>query len=275
MLLERMDFTFGIVTSGKNDEFLKEILHSIHAQEIQNYEILIIGNTCIESEKTRVIPFDESSHVVGWISRKKNILAKEAKYENIVLLHDYICLCNGWYEGFLHYGNDFSICTSRIEDIYRRRARDFNLFIYVMEEAFQKHGLFPYGYKPNLHINRLIYISGAYYVIKKQTAIENPLNERLFWGMGEDVDLSQRLSDKDILLECNPFSCVRHLKYKEPCPWENVMTEDDIHQIESYTQEQLEKIALEQRHYLSTWLDQTFHCSLAPISKDRDAKLLA
>jgi hypothetical protein len=49
-----------------------------------------------------------------------------------------------------------------------------------------------------------MYISGAYFIIKKQIALQYPLNEKLVWGQGEDVELSQRLTDNNIVLKCNP-----------------------------------------------------------------------
>ena len=42
-----MDFTFGIITDGKSDNFIKLIIQSIINNNIPNYEIIIIGNTNI------------------------------------------------------------------------------------------------------------------------------------------------------------------------------------------------------------------------------------
>ena len=33
-------------------------------------------------------------------SKKKNIITQNAKYENIVYMHDYIVLDNNWYKGY-------------------------------------------------------------------------------------------------------------------------------------------------------------------------------
>ena len=42
-----MDFTFGIITDGNSDNFIKLIIESIIRNNIPNYEIIIVGNTCI------------------------------------------------------------------------------------------------------------------------------------------------------------------------------------------------------------------------------------
>ena len=40
-----MDFTFGIITDGKNDEFIRLIIQSIENNHIPVYEVIIVGNT--------------------------------------------------------------------------------------------------------------------------------------------------------------------------------------------------------------------------------------
>ena len=39
-----MNFTFGIVTNGKEYAYLNNCIESIHNQKIRNYEIIIVGN---------------------------------------------------------------------------------------------------------------------------------------------------------------------------------------------------------------------------------------
>jgi hypothetical protein len=87
-----MDFTFGIITDGSNDILLEKLIESIIFQNIKTYEIIIVGNTKLTNSNIIIIPFDESVHS-SWITRKKNIIASTAKYENIVLLK-YIHLIN-------------------------------------------------------------------------------------------------------------------------------------------------------------------------------------
>ena len=52
---------------------------------------------------------------------------EHAKYENVVLLHDYIALNSDWYTGFLQFGNDFDWCVSRILNFVNERFRDYTL----------------------------------------------------------------------------------------------------------------------------------------------------
>jgi hypothetical protein len=108
-----MDFTFGIITDGSNDIFLEKLIESILIQNIENYEIIIVGNTKLTNSNIIIIPFDESVHS-SWITRKKNIIVRTAKYENIVLMHDYFILDSDWYNGFCKFGHDFDFCVNKI-----------------------------------------------------------------------------------------------------------------------------------------------------------------
>lgn len=244
-----MEFSFGIITAGNNDEAIQQIVRSIEAEEIPNYEIIIVGDSAIAGQHITVIPFDETIKR-GWITRKKNLLCQAAKYENIVLLHDYVCLNRGWYKGFQQFGNDFSYCVTPIVTLQSTRFRDFCIYVECMPPVFKENCLLPYSYKPIDKIRKLMYISGTYYVIKKRVALEYPLNENLVHGVAEDVELSQRLSTNGIYIECNPFSSVSLLRDKQQAVWENEMTEEHLELLESFTEEILEEIFLLQKRQI-------------------------
>lgn len=227
-----MEFTFGIITNGNNDYFLNKIIQSIINNNIPNYEIIIVGNTKIkELDKIRVIYFNENIKS-GWITKKKNIIALNAKYDNIVMLHDYIELENDWYEGFIKYGNDFDFCITKIINNNGHRFRDYTLFPYnvdfskikysptIIDRYFSEHCLLPYDFVNTIKTNKYMYISGSYYVIKKNIATKYLLDENLVWGQSEDVEYSKRLHENGIIIKCNPFSSVKLLKYKQSVHWE-------------------------------------------------------
>ena len=78
-----MNFTFGIITDGKNDSYLNQVIDSIELLKIPEYEIIVVGNSKINRNKTFVIEFDESIKK-SWITKKKNLITQNAKYSNIV-----------------------------------------------------------------------------------------------------------------------------------------------------------------------------------------------
>lgn len=215
-----MKFSFGIITSIESKRYLKKVLRSIKNQHIpdEDYEILVVGgDEILKNEKIRFIRFDDNLKK-GWITKKKNLITEFSKFENIVFLHDYVALNNNWYDGFKKFGNDFSICMNKITNYDYSRYRDWTLWTennHELDNILNKKNsecLIPYDIK---HLSKFMYISGAYWVAKKNIMESYPLNEDLAWGEGEDVEWSKRVR-KYYNFDFNPFSKVKLLKYKDP-----------------------------------------------------------
>lgn len=188
-----MDFTFGISAKEHNESMINSIIDTIEAQNIPNYEVIVVGNNNIDRKNTRVIPFDESIKR-AWITKKKNLISELAQYQNVVYLHDYIKFDAGWYEGFLTFGSDFDVSMTKIINPDGSRYRDWTLWA---ENATSlglpsHHCLLPYD---ESEFTRHMYISGAYWVAKKDFMLKHPLDERLVWGEGEDVEWCSRVRD--------------------------------------------------------------------------------
>jgi hypothetical protein len=210
-----MNFTFGIVTS-QNDVLntLAPIINSIRNLSIPNYEIIIIGgNNNYQSDNLSIYSFEENPNG-GWITKKKNLITKYAKYENIVYLHDYIIFDKDWYINFLNFGNDFKICMNPIINLNGTRFRDWTLWAESADEIGipNPQYLIPYDFK---YLSKLMYISGAYWIAKKEVMEEFQLNENLFWGQGEDVEWSKKIREK-YNFSINTESIIKLIKYKDP-----------------------------------------------------------
>ena len=242
-----MNFTFGIITDGNNDTFIKLIIASIINNQIPNYEIIIVGNTSIkaDSDNIKIILFNENIKR-GWITRKKNIIVEQAVYENIVLMHDYVILNDDWYRGFLEFGDSFDFCISKIINTDGLRFRDYTLFPYKVDyldihyspgdinKYYNNVCLLPYDFINNIKTNKYMYISGAYYIIKRAIALKYPLDEKLVHCGGEDVEYSKRLHANNIIIKCNKHSSVRLLKYKPSMSWEKEIGSNELYDYVNY-----------------------------------------
>jgi len=220
-----MDFTFGIITNSGNDDMVNLIIDSIENQNISKYEVVIVGGEYINRKNVVHIPFDESIKP-KWITKKKNLITQNAKYENIVYMHDYVSLCDGWYDGFLKNGDDFKVCMNKIQNQDGERYRDWVLWYRDLYDAInddvtrqdinniihKAEFFLPYDM---IHLSKYMYFSGAYWVAKKDVMLENTLNEIYCWGQGEDVEWSRRIKTK-YKFSMNSDSTVKFLKYKEP-----------------------------------------------------------
>ena len=195
-----MRFTFGIITGGSFK--LPMIVKSIR-DEVADAEIIVVGG---ESMSGIVhIPFDENVKP-RWISKKKNLITQNATNENIVYMHDYLLLSEGWYEGFLKFGNEWDVCMNVITNKDGTRYRDWVTWPEDYEGGLR---LVDYSF---LETEKM-YISGAYWVAKKWVMEAEPLNEDLCWGQGEDVEWSKRIRTKYNYV-MNTYSEVRMLKQK-------------------------------------------------------------
>lgn len=206
-----MDFTFGIITNGKYINRINEIINSIEMQNIPNYEIIVVGGGEIKRNNVIHIKFDET--IPMWITRKKNIITSIAKYDNIVYMHDYIVICDGWYRGFLQYGDNFNVCMNKIINNDGTRYRDWTLWADDVKQLGvpNREYLLPYNITS---LSKYMYFSGAYWVVKKNVMQEFPLDERRLWGQGEDVVWSKLIRQK-YDFSINSLSSVKLLKQKD------------------------------------------------------------
>jgi len=234
-----MKITFGIITSQIYARYipntsLSVIFDSIANEQINDdIEILVVGgDKSWTQEEYRFVAFDETQKS-KWITRKKNIITAEAKYDNVVYMHDYVTLMSGWYKGMKKFEDNFDICMTKIHNADGTRFRDWTLWGDDLVEAkvfSNKHGkyLLPYDVT---HFTRHMYISGAYWIAKKSVMERFPLDESLSWGESEDVKWSKQVREH-YKFSINPLSSVKLLKQKERIF--NEATPEVIKQVEDY-----------------------------------------
>lgn len=198
-----INWTFGIVTSAKSSGHVANQIISIKSLGIKEFEILVIGGQEIIDKSVRHIPIDETKPE-NTITHKKNLIAKFAKYENLVICHDYIGFHEDWAAGFEIFGNDWDVCITRVEDLKGRRFYDWTSWD---SPKYERYAAIPYD---DLSQTKYQFIPGAYWIAKRSFMLMNPLNEKLNWGESEDVEWSLRIRESNFKL--NPFSKAIHLK---------------------------------------------------------------
>jgi hypothetical protein len=186
--MDKLKITFGIITTENTQSYLNDIIESIRSQNIPDdyYEIIIIGNCGIHNQSdVRVIKFDDSQRNM-WITKKKNILTSEARYENIVYMHDYLSLGSDWYNRFLEFGTDWDICMNVIKNTDGSRILDW---MGLPDDRIYGNVVLPYEYIGSSGM----YIPGYFWIAKKSLMTEYTLNEDFSWGEGEDIEWSKRV----------------------------------------------------------------------------------
>lgn len=222
--------SFCVTTDGQYPERIEKIWESIEAQNIEDYEMIVVGGDIKDMEYVRHvgrwIPFDETRRP-GWITRKKNLAANYAKYDTLVMMHDYVYLGEDWYKNLIPLDGDWDICMNRIENIDGSRFRDwcawddpelgfpkkcheFWCSELLIHPRITRPALVPYDYNRTQYM----YISGAYFVVRRHVMDEEPLNERILWGQGEDLEWSLRVRNKYKYV-MNQNAVVRLMKQKD------------------------------------------------------------
>ena len=202
-------WSFGIVY-GNKPLFLNDIILSIKKQNIPEYEIILVGDSSVlpplyDETNVKKVNFNENI-LPMWITKKKNVIAQVAQYENLSIHHDYVSLGDNWYQNFNNFGYDWDVAMTRIEQINGMRYRDW-----VRWDPLQY-----LDYKNNSETENM-YVSGSYFCIKKQFFLNNPFDERITWGHGEDVEWSKRIRSF-WKYKCNWKSKVKFCKAKECYP---------------------------------------------------------
>ena len=204
-------WTFGMVTNGERKDFIQKSIQSIRNLKIPNYEIIICG--FYEGEISRdihYIPFTQRDEK-GWITRKKNLIAENAKYTNLCVFHDRIVFNKDWYKGMKKYGNNFEVltCVQKIAD--GTRVGDW----VGLNKPFRRAGIaYIIDELDYRDWDKLVYIGGMLMIIKKYIWEKIPWNEALYWRQAEDIEYSYRLTEQGYLSRFNPYSSCSALSWR-------------------------------------------------------------
>jgi hypothetical protein len=191
---------------------IKSILNQNNLKR-NDVEIVIIGPNVkildtVSSLVDKTIIFEESL-VPSWITMKKNLAIQNCKYDNVCIMHDYVGLCENWYNGYLQFGDDWDICMNPVRMQNSMRYRDW----ITLERPIKF-----ISYEDTTQIKTNMYVSGTYWCAKKKFMLDNPLNVGYVWGQGEDIEWSLRCR-KNWNYKLNLNSIVKLLKEKPEDDW--------------------------------------------------------
>lgn len=205
--------TFGICV-GDDNRYLDNLLYSIDHQPWQvddEYQIITLTNEEVNG---------------GWLPVKKNKIAKEAIYENLVLLHDYYMLDPDWLTFFAAYDYmhpEWDVLCGPINTADGKRSADWLLNPNAIDAAIKVYpeladilmkagphengpryvSSLPYGV---VDLHNLQYISGGYIVCKRHLLLRVPMDETMQPGSAEDVDWSERIISLGAKIKFNGWS---------------------------------------------------------------------
>jgi hypothetical protein len=189
-------WSFGIVTNGSKDENVDRIIESMNAQGIPDLQVIVCGKYANKKGyDVDYVPFSDKDEL-GWITRKKNLIMENARYENVMIVHDRIFPGRGWYEGMKKYGNYFDVLSCILENEKTgKREGDWIANIPMIA-----------GHLDYSDWDEKVRINGPLIILKKSAWERAPWNECLFWNEAEDFELGERQDREGVLLRFNPHS---------------------------------------------------------------------
>ena len=233
-----LPISFGIcVGPNWNDEWLTACIKSIEDQNIPEYEIILsFDKFNADYRMMKYFRNDMVIHQLGeWLPKKKNTIAEIAKYDTLVIVHDYYLFDDDWYDGVKEYNasigyNNWDLMNNfvlRLEDSergpdwvinpqYMKKFLDNPANSDILSELknlypTENHPMYVVGLSPHeKNLTPLQYVSGGFIMCKRKVLLSVPFNEDMKPGESEDLEWFERVkkSTDKFKLTFNTFSIV-------------------------------------------------------------------
>ncbi len=233
-------WTFGLPVGPEDATVLNAVVQRILELDIPNKEILLCGTPGKNFryfDQVRIVGEDITAPPVQ-ICKKKNRLAQEARYNNLVILHDRVFLPSHFGEMVRRFGPRYPLMTlqSLFFDnrmcMYPRRYSDLGRSMNEMGGGIKglhrtdqsavtvapstftelERSGFCFA-NPIRYNNDISYPTGSLYICRREVWNLCPLDESLLWVEYEDIEHGVRSSKLGVPTRINPHgitqSCCR------------------------------------------------------------------
>jgi hypothetical protein len=225
-------WTFGIPVGPEDATVLNAVVKRILEIDIPNKEILLCGNPGANFayfDHVRIVGEDITAPPVQ-ICKKKNRLALEAKFSNLVILHDRVFLPKHFGDMVRRFGPRYPLMTlqSMFFDnkvsMHPRRYSDYGMSMGEVGQGLQglhrttgvattiAPSIFTeiertgFCFANPMRYNKdASYPTGSMYICRKEVWNAYPLDEALFWVEFEDIEQGLRASKAGVPSRVNPF----------------------------------------------------------------------
>lgn len=210
-------WSFCIPTGPGDPTGLNVIVKRILELNIPEKEIILCGRPDKE-----FLYFDQVS-IVGedipappvWITRKKNVLAQAARYENLCILHDRVFLPKSFLQVIENFGDyypfigfqslwfddrlnlspvrysDYGCAAEEHYATIKMLNKDGDVSLYN-QKLFSEIEKQDFKFANPLRYHPACYLTGSLYIVKRQVWLETPQNENLYWAEYEDIEHAER-----------------------------------------------------------------------------------
>lgn len=225
-------WTFGLPVGPEDATVLNAVVQRILELDIPNKEILLCGvpgKNFRYFDQVRIVGEEITAPPVQ-ICKKKNRLAQEARYNNLVILHDRVFLPSHFGEVVRRFGPRYPLVTlqslffDNVCNVGPRRYSDYGMAMGsigqgvkglhrtadtavsiapAMFAEIERTG-FCFA-SPMRYVKDRSYPTGSLYICRKEVWNAVPLDESLLWAEFEDIEHGIRASLAGVPTRVNPF----------------------------------------------------------------------
>ena len=227
-------WTFGIPVGPDDATLLNSLVERIISFKDIEKEIILCGKPGENfkyRENVRIVGEDIPAPPIQ-ISKKKNLIIREAKYNNLCILHDRVMLPTDFILQMKRYGDYYSFTT--LQSVY---FDDYHNLVPIRYSdcgsIYFENGVFNvFAISENSDINisnyvktlfgdiekqhficanplnydEKMYPTGSLYILKKSVGMMYLLEENLTWEQFEDVEYGMRMNEKGVVTRVNPYT---------------------------------------------------------------------
>ena len=209
-------WTFGILTSAASPQ-AAQMAAAILDLNLPNIEIIFCGpRPAGVANDPRVSVVDlEEPEPRGWITRKKNLIATRARYDNLCLLHDRYVITPDWADALDAYGQCYSFLTfpqvyyAGLHKQFPQRCPDYQL----LAQDHGIHGALATGvydadrvFHPDYDdFSETAFCCGGIYLARRSLWNLVRQNEALFHCEWEDISFGLECQRRGLPHRVNPF----------------------------------------------------------------------
>lgn len=179
-----------MLTTGKRLAYVERFVDSIEQHCHEPYEIVLVSpvplNALAARRGVKVLQFTEHDDL-GWITKKKNLIAEAAQFSDILICHDRFWLSETFTERFADWGYSYGLAAPRVQLPDGSRGLDWAV-VSSQNHVWSSGGLLDYR-----DYSQYAYNPGGATAVRKTFWQAFPWNENLFWNEHEDVELCRRV----------------------------------------------------------------------------------
>lgn len=201
-------WTFGIITLGTRNEWVEKMIESIIAQKIPEFEIIICGKYELKKNE-KFIKYIQSTDHLPRVTKKKNKICENARYENVCVLHDRVVLDEGWFKGMKKFGNDWDYVGCIVT---HEGTRSYDWFssgypVYLTQHDRNRGALLYDDWDPWAVTNAGIFL------VKKSAWQNVQWNELDHYPGNDDMIFCADLAARGFIPRFNPYSTATALSF--------------------------------------------------------------